>query len=41
MTKPYSTAMVKKPLCEVVISSNCESENSEMIVLNLPLSAIN
>ena len=31
---PYSTAMVKNPLCEVVISSYCDKEKSDVIDLN-------
>ena len=38
---PYSTAIVKNPLCEVVISSYWESEKSEVIESNCPLFATN
>ena len=35
--RPYSTAIVKNPLCEVVISSYWEREKSEVIESNCPL----
>ena len=36
MNKPYSTDIVKKPLCEVVISSYWDNEKSEITESNIP-----